>query len=205
MIHRLFSSGAIALCVCLLLSSPSLQATELAPSDIVEGFQAKLIQVMKEAKNLSVRERFNRLSPSVEKAFHMHLMNQIATGSYWKEATATERNQLIDAFRRMTVTSLATLFDDYSGEVFELVKESPGPQKTRIVRTKLRKSDKSTIDIAYVMLRFKEGWKIIDVILDNGISELKVRQSEYRMVLKKEGVPGLISLLNNTADELISG
>jgi len=134
----------------------------------------------------------------------MHMMIQIATGSYWKEATATERKQLVEAFRRMSVTSLATLFDDYSGEVFKLVKESPGPQKTRIVTTKLLKSDKSTIDIAYVMLRFKEGWKIIDVILDSGISELKVRQSEYRMVLKKEGVPGLISLLNNTADELIS-
>ena len=203
-IHRLFRSGAKALCICLLFSSPTLQATELAPSDIVEGFQANLIQVMKEAKNLSVRERFNRLSPSVEEAFHMHMMIQIATGSYWKEATATERKQLVEAFHHMSVTSLATLFDGYSGEVFKLVKESPGPQKTRIVRTKLRKSDKSTIDIAYVMLRFKEGWKIIDVILDSGISELKVRQSEYRMVLKKEGVPGLISLLNNTADELIS-
>ena len=84
------------------------------------------------------------------------------------------------------------------------MKERPGPQKTQIVMTKLLKSDKSTVDIAYVTRRFKEGWKIIDVIVDSGISELKVRQSEYRQVLKKEGVPGLISLLNNKADELIS-
>ena len=70
--------------------------------------------------------------------------------------------------------------------------------------TKLWKLDKSTIDIAYVTRPFKEGWRIIDVILDNGISELKVRQSEYRQVLKKEGVSGLIKLLNSKADELIS-
>ncbi len=204
MINRLFSIGALALCVCLIFSSPSLQAAESTPSDIVEGFQGELLQVMKEAENLSVRERFDRLSPGVEKAFHVHLMIQIATGSYWKEATATERMQLVKAFHRMSVTILATLFDGYSGETFKLVKEMPGPQKTQIVMTKLLKLDKSTIDIAYVARRFKEGWRIIDVIVDSGISELKVRQSEYRLVLKKEGVPGLISLLNNKADELIS-
>ncbi len=204
MIHRLFSTGAIALCVCLLFSSPNLQAAEPTPSDIVGEFQAKLLQVMKEAKNLSVRERFNRLSPSVDNGFHVQLMIQIATGSYWKEATTTERIQLVEAFHRMSVSTLATLFDGYSGEVFKLVKERPGPQKTQIVMTKLWKLDKSTIDIAYVTRRFKEGWRIIDVIVDSGISELKVRQSEYRLVLKNEGVSGLISLLNNKADELIS-
>lgn len=204
MIQRLFSIGALALCVCLFFSSPSLQAAEPTPSDIVEGFQAQLLQVMKEAKNLSVRERFDRLSPSVEESFHIQLMIQIATGSYWKEATATERIQLVEAFHRMSVTTLATLFDGYSGEVFKVMKEMPGPQKTRIVMTKLLKLDKSTIDIAYVTRRFKEGWRIIDVILDSGISELKVRQSEYRQVLKKEGAPGLIKLLNSKADELIS-
>ena len=204
MINRVFSTGALALCVCLIFSSPSLQAAEPTPSDIVEGFQAQLLQVMKEAQNLSVRERFDRLSSSVENAFHVQLMFQIATGSYWKEATTSERLQLVEAFHRMSVSILATLFDGYSGEIFMLVKEKPGPQKTRIVMTKLRKADKSTIDIAYVTRRFKEGWRIIDVILDNGISELKVRQSEYRQVLKKEGAPGLIKLLNSKADELIS-
>ena len=204
MIHRLFSTGAIALCVCLFFSSPNLQAAEPTPSDIVGEFQAQLLQVMKEAKNLSVKERFDRLSPSVEDAFHLQLMIQIVTGSYWKEAMTTERMQLVEAFRRMSVTTLATFFDGYAGEVFKLVKERPGPQKTQIVMTKLQKSDKSTVDIAYVTRRFKKGWKIIDVIVDSGISELKVRQSEYRQVLKNEGVPGLILLLNNKADELIS-
>ena len=204
MIKRFFIPGALVICVCLIFSSTSLKAAESTPREIVEGFQAGLLQVMKEAENLSVKERFDRLSPGVENAFHMQLMVQIATGRYWKQATGTERMRLIEAFRRMSVSTLATLFNGYSGEVFILVKESPGPQKTQIVMTKLRKSDKSTVDIAYVTRKFKEGWRIIDVIVDSGISELKVRQSEYRLVLKKNGVPGLISLLNGKADELIS-
>ncbi len=173
-------------------------------SEVVERFQTTLIQVMQEAKTLSVQQRFDRLSPIVDKSFHIPLMIQIATGSYWKEATPPERAQLVKAFRRMSIAILATLFDGYSGEVFKRVGEKPGPQKTLLVMTKLVKSDKSTVDIAYVSRRFKENWQIIDVVVDNGISELKVRRSEYNLVLKNKGIPGLISLLTKKADELVS-
>ena len=131
-------------------------------------------------------------------------MVQIATGNYWKEATPSERAQLVKAFRRMSIAILATLFDGYSGEVFIRVNEKPGPQKTLLIMTKLVKPDKSTVDIAYVLRPFKESWLIIDVVIDNGISELKVRRSEYNLVLKNKGIPGLISLLTNKADELVS-
>ena len=198
------SLKALILFVCLAVLPGPATAAELGPSDVVVRFQASLLQVMKEAEKLSVRQRFERLAPSVDKSFHIPLMIQIVSGSFWKKATPSERTQLVEAFRRMSIATLATLFDGYSGEVFKLEKEMPGPQKTLLVMTKLIKSDKSTVDIAYVLRPFKESWRIIDVILDNGISELKVRQSEYSLILKNKGIPGLISLLNGKADELIS-
>lgn len=199
----LFGFKSLILLICLaVLPGPAM--AEPGPSDIVVEFQADLLQVMKEAEKLSVRQRFERLAPSVDKSFHIPLMIQIVSSGFWKKATPSERTQLVGAFRRMSIATLATLFDGYSGEVFKLEKEMPGPQKTMMVMTKLIKSDKSTVDIAYVLRPFKESWRIIDVILDNGISELKVRQSEYRLILKNKGIPGLISLLNGKADELIS-
>ena len=199
----LFSLKALILLVSFAFFPLSLTA-DPGPENIVTGFQADLLKVMKEAEKLSVRQRFDKLAPSVDKSFHIPLMIQIASGGYWKKATPSERTQLVEAFRRMSISILATLFDGYSGEVFKLGKVMPGPQKTSLVMTKLVKSDKSTVDIAYVLRRFKNGWRIIDVIVDNGISELKVRQSEYRLILNKKGIPGLISLLNGKADELVS-
>ena len=206
--HRLmyrssFNFKTLILFICLAVL-PGSATADSGPSDIVVRFQADLLQVMKEAKKLSVRQRFERLAPSVDKSFHIPLMIQIVSSGFWKEATPTERTQLVEAFRRMSIATLATLFDGYSGEVFKLEKEIPGPQKTLLVMTKLIRSDKSTVDIAYVLRPFKESWRIIDVILDNGISELKVRQSEYSKILKNKGIPGLISLLNAKADELVS-
>ena len=180
------------------------RATEQTPSETVRMFQSVLLQVMKEAKNLNVQQRFERLAPNVKKSFHFPLMVQIASGDHWNHATGTERQELLHAFRRMSTMTLATLFDGYSGEKFKVVNQKPGPQKTTLVGTKLIKADKSTIDIAYVTRPFKGGWRIIDVIVDNGISELKVRRSEYRQTLKRNGIPGLIKLLNGKADELAS-
>jgi len=184
--------------------STSARAATPKPSETVREFQAVLLQIMKDAKNLDIQQRYGRLAPIVKKSFHIPLMVQIASGDYWKQATSSERMDLVYAFQRMSIMTLATLFDGYDGEVFRVVNEKPGPQKTTLVGTKLIKADKSKIDIAYVTRPFKNGWRIIDVIVDKGISELKVRRSEYRLTLKKSGIPGLIKLLNGKADELAS-
>jgi ABC-type transporter MlaC component len=41
------------------------------------------------------------------------------------------------------------------------------------------------------------------VLVDNGISELAVRRSEYRSVLKSGGVSGLIQLLDRNTEKLL--
>ena len=190
--------------LAIIFIAPAVNAAEMTSSKVVERFQANLLEVMKEANTLSVQQRYARLRPSVEKIFHLPLMIQIAISNHWKDSTTSERRQLVNAFRRMSISILATLFDGYSGETFKLVEEKPGPQNTTLVVTKLVKSDQSTVEISYVTRQFKNGWRIIDVILDRGISELMVRRSEYRLILKNRGVAGLISVLNGKADELVS-
>ena len=174
------------------------------PIETVRTFQAALLQIMKEAKNLNIQQRYDFLAPRVKKSFHIPLMVQIASGEYWNQATSSERMDLIIAFRRMSIVTLATLFDGYDGESFKVIDEKQGPQKTTLVGTNLIKADKSKIDITYVTRPFKDGWRIIDIIVDNGISELMVRRSEYRLTLKNSGIPGLIKILNGKADELAS-
>jgi len=176
-----------------------------SPSAVVGSFQDMLIEVMKTAENTTVKQRYENLEQGVGSSFHVPLMVQIATGKYWKEATRDERTKLVNAFLRMSISTLATLFDGYDGEIFRQLGVKEGPSKTRLVMTELVKSDKSTVDIAYVTRNFGQKWRIIDVIVDSGISELKVRRSEYHLVPKEKGIPGLIDLLNSKADQLVSG
>ena len=175
-----------------------------SPRVIVADFQDSLVAVMKEAKALGVRGRYDRLNPIVESAFHIPLMTQMATAGSWADASGEKRREMVNAFRRMNISTLATLFNGYKGETFQIVGERDGPQNTRIVETQIIKSDKSTNDIAYVARQFSARWYLIDVVVDRGISEVSVRRSEYARILKDQGVDGLIAVLNGKADELLA-
>ena len=165
-------------------------------SEVVRSFQSTLLSVMKSAKHTSVRQRYDELIPSVSKHFHIPLMTQIVSGRHWLKAQPNEKISLIAAFKRVNVATLATLFDGYSGEAFEIKGERPGPSKTTIVFTRLIKADESKVKLAYIAAKFSGYWRLIDVVV--------VRRSEYNSTLNRTGLSGLINLLNNKADELMT-
>ena len=198
-----FLPKVLAVLLVLVAAVPA-GAAEVEPRVLVERFQGNLLAVMKEAETLGVKGRYDRLVSSIEETFYLPLMIRIASGPYWKGANQTQRSRLISAFRRMSVSRVATLFDGYAGETFEAIGEKPGPQNTLLVETRIVIPDKPSVNLTYVAKTIKERWRLIDVIVDDGISELSVRRSEYRRVLKNEGVDGLIATLNKKADELIA-
>lgn len=187
----------------LITLSTAISAQESSgPSAVVRQFQTGLLAVMKDADKLAVRERYDRLAPLIEESYHLGTMIRIASGAYWTQATDDQKRRLLSAFKRMGGTTLATLFSGYSGETFQVMGERPGTQDTVIVASQIVRPDKQPIAINYVTRRYGDRWYVIDVILDKAISELSVRQSEYRAVLQKGGVEALINLLDGKANEL---
>ena len=175
-----------------------------APRAIVEAFHETLLAVMKQGPALGIDGRFARLVPAVDKAFDLSRMIRVASGRHWAKATAAQRQTLLSAFRRMSAATYASQFASHGGELFEFVDARDGPRGTRLVETNIVKSDGEAIPITYVMFRGNGEWRIADVLLDNSISELAVRRSEYRAVLSKGRTDGLIDILNGKADQLLA-
>lgn len=189
----------------LLIASAPVRSWGSSASDHVATFQSGLVSVMKDAKSLGVNGRFDRLEPLVKSTFHLSLMAGLSAGQYWNSATNAQRDRLVAAFTRMSIATLATLFDGYSGEEFVVTGERPGPQDITFVDTVLKVPNRdSDVSISYVARQFEGEWRLIDVIVDGGISELKVRISEYHQTLKTGGVDALIKLLQMKASDLLS-
>lgn len=178
--------------------------TTAGPSLVVTAFHESLLGVMKNAKTLGVRGRFEALAGPIEQTFQLGLMARIAAGSYWRKAPETETEKLVAAFSRLSISTYASRFDGYSGQSFETMSEKPGPQNTTLVKTRIIDPGSDPIDITYVTREIKGQWRIIDVLLAGGISELAVRRSEYRRILKTGGLGGLIATLNAKAGQLLS-
>lgn len=203
MLRRVFIVLVPALAWTLVtLSSPAAQAQASAPEAVVDRFHAVLLDVMKAAKTLGFKGRAERLKPAIEQTFHLRVMIQIATGGAWRQASDKQKAGLTAAFAALSTATYAANFDGHSGEKFETVGTRPGPQDTTLVDTKIVKASGSPVEITYVAKQAGSGWKIVDVVVDKGISELAVKRSEYAGVLKKSGVDGLIAVLNRKADEL---
>ena len=180
-------------------------AAERDASSVVAEFQDGLIAVMKEAEALGPKGRYERLQAIIDKAFDTRMMIRIATGPSWPTASTDQKAALTHAFSHMSASTLAALIDGYSGERFEVAGQQDGPQGTQIVSSRLITSSNDVHKIRFVARGHQGIWKLIDVIVDAGISELRVRMSEYRKTLQDSGVDGLINLLESKGNELLAG
>jgi len=202
---RIFCKSTISsLLIVLFISNPVLSDNSTARG-VVEGFQTSLLDVMKRAKELGVQGRFKVLGPLIEDRFHLPLMIATASAPYWKAGSAAQRSKLLAAFGRMSASALATLFDDYKGEIFQVERVRKSSQRLFIVDTKIIRKKDDPVFISYVAVDLKDRWWIIDGIVSGGISEVKARRSEYSALLKKGGLNRLTYALETKADRLLAG
>ena len=178
-------------------------ALSAEPSEVVGRFHGVLLSVMKTAGSTSVTARYKELKPEMEKAFNLPFMIRITVGSGWNKASKQQKRELIEAFKRMSVGTYASRFNGYSGQLFKTLKVRTGPKGTRLVDTRIENPNDDSVTITYVMGKFGDKWKIIDVLLDRGISEMAVRVSEYRSILRSRGVGSLARALSKKAANLL--
>ncbi len=188
----------------LFAAAPAVAQEERSAIELIEQYHQGLLTVMKQSDTLGVRGRFEELWPEFKEIFHFPLMTRAVAGSIWADAGAAQRRKLEDTFARMSVATFASRFNSYSDHEFKIIGEKPGPRGTTIIETEIRNADDAPVGITYVLKTVNERIGIVDILLGGAISELALRRSEYRRVLKTEGIEGLIARLDKKADELLA-
>lgn len=178
--------------------------TVAGAAEPVEKLHSALLGAMKMSKTQDVRARFAILEPVLEKTFDMRLMTALSAGSYWRAATPESRRALVAAFQRFSVATYASRFNGWSGQSFETQSVGDGPRGTKIVRTRINRPDQEPVPLSYVLREAAGKWQIVDILLAAGISEIAVRRSEYRSVLKSGGIPALELMLEERTRKLLT-
>jgi phospholipid transport system substrate-binding protein len=169
----------------------------------IRAFYDSLLSVMKQAKELGIRGRYEKLAPAIRSTFDLPAMTRIAVGPAWNSIPSEQQTALIDSFTRMTNATYASRFDGYSGERFEVEPTAEARNTGRIVRTKLLQSAGEPIVLNYLMRGDGDNWKVVDVYLSGTISELATRRSEFGAILKSGGPSALIESLRQQAEKLM--
>jgi len=202
---RFFCKMAIGSLLIVILGSNPVLSDNSSAIGVVEGFQSSLLDVMKRAKKLGVKGRYEALGPVIENRFHLPLMIATASAPYWKAGTPEQRSKLLAAFRHMSASTLATLFDGYGNEIFKIERERKTSGRVVIVDTQIIGKKNDPVNISYAAVELKDRWWIIDVIVSGGISEVKARRSEYSAFLKEGGLDRLAAEFEAASVRLLSG
>jgi phospholipid transport system substrate-binding protein len=197
--------ASLAIALAFLLPANGFAAAGDAAATRVDSFYTALLNTMKQAKQLGIKGRYDKLAPVLGSTYDLALMSKIAVGQNWNSLSAAEQQSIVTAFARMTTATYANRFDDFAGEQFEVLQTADQPNGDKIVKTRIVQSDGTAVQLNYLMRNTGNGWKIIDVYLNGTISELASRRAEFGAILRSGGANALVSALTKQGDKLLAG
>jgi phospholipid transport system substrate-binding protein len=195
----------VVLAVAVLFQAPAFADNSDPAASRITSFYGSLLDTMKQAKQLGVKGRYDKLSPVLAKTYDLPSMSKLAVGPSWSALTPQQQAAIINAFTRMTIATYASRFDGFSGEQFQILETSDRTNGDKIVKTQIVKSDGGTVPLNYLMRKSGADWKIVDIYLDGTISELANRRAEFGAILKSGGPDALVVSLNKQGDKLLTG
>jgi phospholipid transport system substrate-binding protein len=202
---RAGSALILGLMLCFLAPLTSVAQDADPATQRVSSLSDALLDTMKQAKELGVKGRYDKLAPILAKTYDLPLMARIAVGQNWAALTPEQQKAIVAAFTRMTTATYASRFDGFSGEQFIILQTVDQKSGDKIVKTQIIQSNGKPIALSYLVRKTGNDWRIIDVYLNGTISELANRRAEFGAVLKSGGADGLVGSLNKQGDKLLAG
>lgn len=166
---------------------------------VVEEFQAELIDVMKNGKQLGYAGRYEKLKNPVSNSHDLTKIGRIVVGKEWEKLSEDQQQKLMDVFSRLSIASYAHNFKEYSGESFVFDSEEETARGGVVVHSHLVIPGEKDVKFDYMLKEKGPSWRIINIIA-NGVSDLALKRSEYTAILQREGFDALIAKINEKID-----
>ena len=186
--------GAVAL-VALGAPRPAVAAGPGDPAVFVRDFSAQAISVLAD-RSLSGAHRERAFRELLTTGFDVKAISRFVLGRYWRRTTEAEREEFTDLFEDLIVATYSRKFSDYSGQTLKVEAIREENDKMAAVASRILRRTGESIRIDWRLLRRRESWRIVDVVVE-GMSMVLSQRSEYAAVIKNDGgrIQGLLAKL----------
>jgi phospholipid transport system substrate-binding protein len=190
--------------ICAVLGLPRSAGASVVSAS-VEQLHAALLQIMKAGKLTPFQQRYNVLAPVIDRTFDLDDILKISIGPPWVGLPPEQQAALKEAFRRYTIATYVSNFDNFTGQRFEIQPALMAAGEDQVVQTRIVPNSGEAHRLDYVMRQIGGTWKVLDVLADGSISRVAVQRSEMRAVLANGGGPALLDRLQKKAAEMSGG
>ena len=133
-------------------------------------------------------------------------MLQNSLGLRYRTIPDTQRQELLDQFRRFTIARYVSNFAPGGTDRFQVTPAAtPSPVAgEEIVHTRIIAGGSGT-DVDYVMRQGPAGWQVVDVLLNGNISQVAVQRADFGSSLSSGDATPLIDSLRKKTQSFSQG
>ncbi len=124
------------------------------------------------------------------------LLKQLFSKNIWEKLPAQEQRLLKAGFYNTLQRYVQEGFAYYDGQTFELVKIRLNTKQTRgYLKIKLIPKNLPSFELDFKIGLFEKNWCVYDVLV-KGISYISMKKDDYRQLMKKQGVVGVLKWID---------
>ncbi len=143
------------------------------------------------AKKEVQRDKIWEISKSM---FDFTEISRRTVGPKWNSFTDAEKSRFTDVFAQfLGNTYIDKMQGEYHNEQVEYLQEIV-KEPQALVRTQLKREN-TALPLDYRMRQTQDGWKIYDILVENGVSIVQNYRVQFQSILQKETPAQLIARL----------
>jgi phospholipid transport system substrate-binding protein len=173
-------------------------AQQIAPDQLVQKLTEEILAAIKSDKQLAAGDKQKAMKLAEEKVLpyvDFEEATRLAVGRAWAQATPEQKKRLVSEFRNMLVRTYSNAIQAYQGQTLKVLPsrgEPKGDEAT--VRTQFVRAGGQPLPIDFQMRKAGNTWKVFDISVE-GVSLVLTYRSEFDVVVKQEGIDGLVKRL----------
>jgi phospholipid transport system substrate-binding protein len=179
-----------------LFTAPGMALAADTPDALVKSVTGDVLAVIKKTTD---RQTLRRVAEEkVLPYFNFKEMTRLAVGRPWRDTTPEQQKRLEDGFRTLLVNTYTSALSrtaaaDKTVEVKPV--QAGADDKDVTVRTLIKGGGGQPLAIDYRMEKTPQGWKVIDVVVEN-VSLVTTYRGEFSQEVQRAGIAGLIKTLD---------
>lgn len=179
--------------------SKGLLASTGDASAFIQKLGDQAIAVLRD-DSVSLKERETTFRGLLSNGFDLNVIGRFVLGRYWRSATKEQRADYLRVFSEYILQTYSAMLGGYAGETLTVLSEQPSGKKDTIVRTRIDRPDGAPVQTEWRVRSQDGSYKIVDVMIE-GISMAVTQRGEFQSVIQRNGIDGLIQILEAKASK----
>lgn len=185
----------------------NLNKKNLITKDIVfDDPRLTVNELHKGLKEINFNNRINSLNQMkvlVKRTYNTRKMTAMIIGKNWKNIKNEKKTELITVMEEYIASNYISRFSKISKVNFNNHNVRKIQKDFKIVNTEL-KINNDIVNIDYLLFNTDGEWKIFDVLLDNSVSEVATKKSEFNNFISGQNIDKLINAIKKKNTQLKS-